>query len=117
MRVWQGARFPWGPEVVYPVSRGRTRCPAVAVFTEAPEPQGLRAGRQPGRERLGRSSKPRAQPRPQPRPPALHFSISSSGCLSLTPLSRFDTNTKTSVTAPLRSLAPNTLWGSSSQEA
>lgn len=56
MRVWQDARFPWGPEVVYPVARGRTRCPAGAVFTEALELQGLRAGRQPGSERLRRRS-------------------------------------------------------------
>ena len=72
MRVWQGARFPWRPEVVYPVSRGRTPCPAGAMFTEALEPQGLRAGRWPGGERLGRRSEPWAQTW-APNAPFLHF--------------------------------------------
>lgn len=53
-------------KVVYPVSVGEP-VSSVALFTEAPEPQGLRAGRQPGRERLGRAAKPGAA-RPQPGP-------------------------------------------------
>jgi len=67
-----GCPVPMGPEVVYPVSRGRTRCPAGAVFTEALELQGLRAGRQPGSERLGRRSEPWARTR-APDAPFLHF--------------------------------------------